>query len=162
MRIRTPRRPLLWGLAGAAALALAAARRPATVEVTGDSMLPGLRPGDWLVVRPGARPAPGDVVVAEHPEHRGLLIVKRVAHRSADGWWLESDNQRARGRRDSWDFGPVPDALLRGRVVARYWPPPVKPMRPVLRGGSTGRGADRAAIRCGRRPLRGPWRRRRP
>lgn len=121
MRTRTT---VLWGLAGAAALALAGARRLAAVEVTGDSMLPGLRPGDWLVVRDGARPAPGDVVVAEHPERRGLLIVKRVAHRTADGWWLESDNQRARGRQDSWDFGPVPGAQVRGRVIARYWPLP--------------------------------------
>ncbi|MEV3920161.1 nickel-type superoxide dismutase maturation protease [Actinomadura coerulea] len=126
MRTRTT---VLWGLAGAAALALAGARRLAAVEVTGDSMLPGLRPGDWLVVRDGARPAPGDVVVAEHPERRGLLIVKRVAHRTADGWWLESDNQRARGRQDSWDFGPVPDTLLRGRVIARYWPRPGTSMR---------------------------------
>ncbi|WP_141577831.1 nickel-type superoxide dismutase maturation protease [Actinomadura sp. WMMA1423] len=124
MRIRTPRRRTPWALACAAALALAAARRLATVEVTGDSMLPGLRPGDWLVVRTGARPAPGDVVVAEHPERPGLLIVKRVSHRSGDGWWLESDNQRARGRRDSWDFGAVPDPLLKGRVMARYWPRP--------------------------------------
>ena len=124
MRLRTPRHRSLCALAGAAALALAAARRLATVEVTGDSMLPGLRPGDWLVVRTGARPAPGDVVVAEHPEQRELLIVKRVSHRSGDGWWLESDNQRARGRRDSWDFGPVPDGLVVGRVVGRYWPRP--------------------------------------
>ncbi|GGQ08428.1 nickel-type superoxide dismutase maturation protease [Actinomadura coerulea] len=121
MRTRTT---VLCGLAGAAALALAGARRLAVVEVSGDSMLPGLRPGDWLVVRDGARPAPGDVVVAEHPERRGLLIVKRVAHRTAGGWWLESDNQRAPGRQDSWDFGPVPDALVRGRVIARYWPLP--------------------------------------
>lgn len=124
MRIRTPRHPVLWALGGAAMLALAGARRLRTVEVTGDSMLPDLRPGDWLVVRAGARPAPGAVVVAEHPERRDLLIVKRVSHRSGDGWWLESDNQRALGRRDSWDFGPVPDALIVGRVLARYWPRP--------------------------------------
>ncbi|WP_149264185.1 nickel-type superoxide dismutase maturation protease [Actinomadura sp. K4S16] len=130
MRLRTPRHRSLCALAGAAALAVAAARRLATVEVTGDSMLPGLRPGDWLLVWTGARPAPGDVVVAEHPERRELLIVKRVSHRSGDGWWLESDNQRARGRRDSWDFGPVPDDLVVGRVVGRYWPRPrVRPAR---------------------------------
>jgi nickel-type superoxide dismutase maturation protease len=94
-----------------------------TVEVTGDSMLPVLRSGDWLIVRPGARVSPGDVVVARHPgEDR--LIVKRAAHRDADGWWLESDNQRAAGRQDSWDFGAVPDELIVGRVVARYWPRP--------------------------------------
>jgi nickel-type superoxide dismutase maturation protease len=94
-----------------------------TVEVTGESMLPALRPGDWLLVRSGVRIVPGDVVVARHPD-RDLLIVKRAAHRDADGWWLESDNQRAAGRQDSWDFGAVPESLIVGRVVLRYWPRP--------------------------------------
>jgi nickel-type superoxide dismutase maturation protease len=93
------------------------------VEVTGESMLPVLRPGDRLLVRSGARIAPGDVVVARHPR-QDLLIVKRATRREADGWWLESDNQRAAGRQDSWDFGAVPDGLIVGRVVMRYWPRP--------------------------------------
>jgi nickel-type superoxide dismutase maturation protease len=101
------------------------------VEVAGDSMLPVLRPGDWLLVRSGARIAPGSVVVARHPR-QDVLIVKRAAHREADGWWLESDNQRAAGRQDSWDFGAVPDGLIVGRVVLRYWP------RPSLRLGPPG------------------------
>lgn len=93
------------------------------VEVKGESMLPVLRPGDWLLVRVGARIRPGSVVVARHPGE-DLLIVKRAAYRDADGWWLESDNQRAAGRQDSWDFGAVPDRLIVGRVVLRYWPRP--------------------------------------
>jgi nickel-type superoxide dismutase maturation protease len=93
------------------------------VEVKGDSMLPVLRPGDWLLVRTGARIRPGSVVVARHPSE-DLLIVKRAAHRDADGWWLESDNQRAAGRQDSWNFGAVPEDLIVGRVVLRYWPRP--------------------------------------
>jgi nickel-type superoxide dismutase maturation protease len=98
-------------------------RRPLmAVEVAGESMLPALRPGDRLVVRPGARIGAGDVVIAEHPQRPGKLIVKRVAHQDADGWWLESDNQRAPGRQDSWDFGAVPDRLIVGRAVLRYWP----------------------------------------
>jgi nickel-type superoxide dismutase maturation protease len=100
-----------------------------SVEVTGESMLPVLRPGDWLIVRPGARIVPGSVVVARHPRDEDTLIVKRAAHRDEDGWWLESDNQRAPGRQDSWDFGAVPDGLIVGRVVMRYWP------RPSLRLG---------------------------
>ncbi|MGP4026939.1 nickel-type superoxide dismutase maturation protease [Actinomadura sp. 3N407] len=144
--MRGPRHPILWGLAGGVVLALAGLRRRLrTVEVTGDSMLPALRPGDWLLVRAGARPVRGDVVVARHPERPGLLIVKRAAHRSGDdGWWLESDNQGARGRRDSWDFGAVPDALVVGRVVARY--------RPLSRAGTLTRGALgwQAAVTLGR------------
>jgi nickel-type superoxide dismutase maturation protease len=94
-----------------------------TVEVTGDSMLPALRPGDWLLARSGARIAPGNIVVARHPR-QDRLIVKRAAWHDRGGWWLESDNQQARGRQDSWDFGAVPDELIMGRVVARYWPWP--------------------------------------
>jgi nickel-type superoxide dismutase maturation protease len=94
--------------------------RLTTVLVTGESMLPVLRPGDRLIVRRGAPVRAGDIVVARHAE---LLIVKRAFRRTREGWWLESDNQRAPGRRDSWDFGAVPDADITGRVVGRYWPP---------------------------------------
>ncbi|MER7545388.1 nickel-type superoxide dismutase maturation protease [Actinomadura sp.] len=139
-------RAVLWGLGGAAVLAAAGAgvRRLRPVEVTGESMLPGLRPGDWLIVRSGARPAPGAVVVAEHPGRPGLLIVKRAVRRTDEGWWLESDNQRAAGRQDSWDFGAVPDGLVVGRVVARYWP--------LSRAGTVTRGLSgrHAAVTLGR------------
>ena len=103
------------------------------MAVTGDSMLPALRPGDFLLVREGARVALGDVVVARHPGQDGLLIVKRIDHRSGGGWWLESDNQQAPGRQDSWDFGAVPDELMIGRVIARYWPPSRVAVFPVGR-----------------------------
>ncbi len=89
------------------------------VRVEGLSMTPTLRPGDRLLVRLGPVRL-GDLVVAEHGE---TMIVKRAVLRQDDGWWLESDNQRAPGRRDSWDFGAVPDARVFGRVVLRYWPP---------------------------------------
>ncbi len=101
-----------------------------TMEVRGESMLPALRPGDWLLVRHGARVAPGHVVVARHPADADLLIVKRAVRRETGGWWLESDNQKAAGRQDSWDFGAVPDDLIVGRVVARYWPRPSVWFRP--------------------------------
>jgi nickel-type superoxide dismutase maturation protease len=100
------------------------------VEVTGESMLPALRPGDWLLVRPGARIVPGGLVVARHPRQRDTLIVKRAVRHDGDGWWLESDNQRATGRQDSWDFGAVPDDLIVGRVVLRYWPRPSLRLKP--------------------------------
>ncbi|MFP3962163.1 nickel-type superoxide dismutase maturation protease [Actinomadura fulvescens] len=93
------------------------------VAVTGASMSPALRPGDWLIVRRGGRVRVGDIVVARHPERPDTLTVKRATFRDGAGWWLESDDQRARGRRDSWNWGAVPDELVVGRVVARYWPP---------------------------------------
>jgi SOS-response transcriptional repressor LexA len=85
-------------------------------------MSPVLRPGDWLFVRRGAAIRPGDIVLARLPGDHDQLIVKRAAWRAEDGWWLESENQRAPGRKDSWDFGAVPASLVVGRVTLRYWP----------------------------------------
>lgn len=99
------------------------------VRVEGESMLPVLRPGDRLMVRRGAEVRPGDLVVARLPGDPGRMIVKRAVWRADGGWWLESDNQRAAGRKDSWDFGAVPASLLVGRVLFRYWP---------MRGGALG------------------------
>ncbi|WP_242901207.1 S26 family signal peptidase [Actinomadura terrae] len=144
MPILTRRFAVFFVLAGTVLYVLLRGRgRLRAVAVEGDSMLPTLRPGDWLLVHvtehgatghsatghgatahgAAGRVAAGDVVVARHPGRPDLLVVKRAAYRTDTGWWLESDNQRAPGRSDSWDFGAVPDHLLVGRVVARYWPP---------------------------------------
>ncbi|MBB2915551.1 nickel-type superoxide dismutase maturation protease [Streptosporangium becharense] len=96
------------------------------VRVSGESMLPALRPGDLLWVRRGAPVRPGDLVVARLPSDPSVLIVKRAAWREGGGWWVESDNQRASGRRDSWDFGALPASSIVGRVVLRYWPGPLR------------------------------------
>lgn len=77
----------------------------------------------------------GDIVVAGHPLRTGS-ICKRVVglpgdqiietrsgkiQRVPDGHvWLEGDN--APLSRDSRHYGPIPIALLKGRVVARVWP----------------------------------------
>lgn len=91
------------------------------VAVAGESMRPRLQPGDWLLVRWGARVRVGDVVVARRPDRPGLLVVKRVARREPGGWWLVGDNPGASD--DSRLFGPVPEAGVLGRVLLRYWPP---------------------------------------
>ena len=96
------------------------------VTVAERSMEPALRPGDWLLVRRTRRIRPGQVVVARHPGRPELLIVKRAARRVegevevGGGWWLDSDNPGA-GAVDSRRFGPVPEALVEGRVLVRYW-----------------------------------------
>lgn len=89
-------------------------------KVAGGSMLPTLRPGDWLLIRRGARIRPGDVVIAYRPDRDDLLVIKRALHRADGGWWVEGDNPRASD--DSRVFGIVPDELVVGRVVLRYWP----------------------------------------
>jgi nickel-type superoxide dismutase maturation protease len=85
-------------------------------------MEPALRPGDWLLVRRTRRIRAGQIVLARYPGRPEMLIVKRAARPVDDGWWLESDNPDA-GAVDSRRFGSVPEPLIEGRVLARYWRP---------------------------------------
>lgn len=91
------------------------------VAVAERSMEPALRPGDWLLVLRTRRVRAGQLVVTGYPGRPGMLLVKRAARRVKDGWWLESDNPNG-GAVDSRDFGAVPDRLVEGRVLLRYWP----------------------------------------
>lgn len=86
----------------------------------------------------------GDVVVARSPTDPRHAVCKRVLGLPGDvvqvgdpiaGWaggseglpvprghvWLQGDN--ARNSTDSRAYGPVPLALVRGRVFAKVWPP---------------------------------------
>lgn len=87
-------------------------------------MEPTLRSGDRLVVRWGAAPTVGDVVVVRFPGERPLSV-KRAALHDADGWWVERDNPREGA--DSWSLGAIPDEDILGVVRWRY--------RPVLSAG---------------------------
>jgi nickel-type superoxide dismutase maturation protease len=98
----------------------------ARAAVTGESMLPGLRPGDWLLVDPLAfrdrSPRPGDLVVVPDPREPERLLVKRVQS-TLDNDRLELAGDAAGQSTDSRTFGPVQTAEVRGRAWARYWPP---------------------------------------
>ena len=87
------------------------------VLVAGPSMLPTLRDGDCLLVRPGARVRPGDVVVARFGARPDLLVVKRAVRAEGDLWWVEGDNPAVAD--DSRRWGP---AEVLARVVLRWWP----------------------------------------
>ena len=110
------------------------------VAVAEHSMVPALRPGDWLLAWRTRRVRPGQVVLAWQPGRPGFLLVKRVAwwekgagepggpgggppcaEEGPGGWWLASDNPAA-GAVDSARFGPVPAELIVARVLLRYWP----------------------------------------
>jgi nickel-type superoxide dismutase maturation protease len=95
-----------------------------TARVSGPSMVPTLRSGDLILVRRTAVARPGDVVVGRFRSRPDLLVVKRVARREADGWWLTSDNGLTSD--DSRSYGT---ADVVGRVVCRYWPRPRAVMR---------------------------------
>lgn len=115
-------------------------------QIVGPSMLPTLNSsGDVLLtehVSPRfSRLKSGDVVMAVKPNDGKVTVVKRIrgmpgerilVHRRGvshlqdiivpDGHvWLEGDNPES--STDSRDYGPVPLALVRGRIIARFWPP---------------------------------------
>jgi nickel-type superoxide dismutase maturation protease len=124
--VRVARALAAAGAVGAAwaAYRLAGAFR---VEVAGDSMLPTLAPGDWLVAVPRRRIERGDVVVVRHPG-RPMDLVKRVAGLPGeeglgpDRYVVVGDNP-ARST-DGRTFGAVGRDDIAGVVVLRYWPGP--------------------------------------
>lgn len=94
--------------------------------VFNDSMLPALRPGDWLLVDPdayrGRDPQRGEVVVVPDPRLPSRWLVKRVETIEPDGRLrLAGDNPA--GSTDSRVFGPIERSELVGRAWVRYWPP---------------------------------------
>lgn len=97
------------------------------VLIQGPSMAPTLRHGDAVLVRRGGRPVrPGDVVVARFHSRPDLLVVKRAVREEPGGWWLQGDNPLVTD--DSRAYGL---SRVEGRVVARYWPLPIRRLRPV-------------------------------
>ncbi len=115
---------------GAVVLSPFAARiarsRHQRIAVTGHSMEPALRDGDWLLVDPtafvGRGPRPGELVVARDPRHPTRLIVKRVRDVSADGRLYVAGDHPAHGDEGA-AIGAVPPDAIVGRPWLRYWPP---------------------------------------
>jgi signal peptidase I len=107
-------------------------------------MEPAIREGDWLLVDPTSTRWPRrGTIVAFHEPDSGALSIKRVAGRPGDripfrdGYleladdeaWLIADADPATTADaglgdpiDSRSYGPVPVALLVGRVWFRYGP----------------------------------------
>ena len=91
------------------------------VAVTGRSMEPALRAGDWIVVsRLGRPPRVGEIVLLRDPRDPDRLVLKRVAS-VADGACIVLGDQ-AEESTDSRTFGPVQLADVLGRAVFRYGP----------------------------------------
>ena len=88
------------------------------VVVRGRSMRPTLLDGDRLLVRYGAAPRAGDLVVVRLPD--GVVAVKRATMRRDGGWWVERDNPDEGV--DSWQVGAIPEADVLAVVLLRVWP----------------------------------------
>jgi nickel-type superoxide dismutase maturation protease len=123
----------VWIVASGAGLVWMGARAAGAfrAEVAGDSMLPSLRPGDWLVATRQGRLLQGRVVVVAHPK-RSVALIKRLAgtpgdvvegiRLGADQFLVVGDNE-ARSI-DGRTFGPVQRTAIEGVVRLRYWPHP--------------------------------------
>jgi nickel-type superoxide dismutase maturation protease len=83
-------------------------------------MAPSLEEGDRLLAVRTRRVKPGQLVAVCDPRFPERLIVKRVRSVMPAGIDVRGDNTSA--TTDSRDFGPVPPALIKGRVVYRYAP----------------------------------------
>ena len=99
-------------------------RRFIRYEISGESMLPTLRPGDFVIVdrRPHKdwRPSRGDIVLARDPRERERTLVKRVSRCEEGDAWLLGDNPDS--STDSRTFGALPREYILGEVRWRYWP----------------------------------------
>lgn len=131
-RSRLRRQLLVAGVAAAlAALSTAgfvARRRLVRLRVEGLSMVPVLAPGDHVLVWRTDRIAVGDIVAFSDLDEGDTILVKRVVGVDRSAVRVEGDN--AGSSRDSRHFGPVPRALVIGRVVWNYWSP-YRPARDV-------------------------------
>lgn len=93
------------------------------IAVSGASMAPALRHGDWLIADRSSAVAVGSVVVTRDPRKPSRVIVKRVAAILPGGTFeLRGDNTSA--STDSRTFGAVSEDHIMGVVRWRYWPRP--------------------------------------
>ncbi len=86
------------------------------VRVRGLSMTPTLQDGDRVLVRYGAVPQPGRIVLGIFRSEPDLAVIKRVSGVAGADWLLASDNPRAGS--DSRTLGP---AIVQA-VAIRLWP----------------------------------------
>jgi hypothetical protein len=97
------------------------------VAVAENSMVPALRPGDWLLAWRTRRVRPGQVVLAIHPGRPGFLLVKRVA------WWEEGAGDV--GRQGGWG---APGGMAGARGDGGREPPMREVSPPSVEGTAGG------------------------
>ena len=98
-------------------------RKRKRFRVTGLSMTPILQPGEEILVDLHAYqkslPQVGEIVIAVHPYHSDLYIIKRVVSIAQDGsCFLLGDNLAESS--DSRTFGTIALDKILGRVTSRF------------------------------------------
>ena len=96
-------------------------RRRQRFRVTGESMVPLLKPGDEVLIDAKAYaqhpPCINDIVVAQHP-YQDIKLIKRVIALEDGRCFLKGDN--ALESTDSRAFGAVQPEQILGRVTSRF------------------------------------------
>ena len=92
-------------------------------RVTGNSMLPLLKPQEEVLIDPEINdkklPKVGEIVVAQHPTRKELQLIKRITFITAEGhYFLQGDNLQE--STDSRVFGTVNLEQIVGRVTCRF------------------------------------------
>jgi nickel-type superoxide dismutase maturation protease len=101
------------------------------MRVEGQSMLPTLVAGDFLVVTKARTLRRGALVVLALPDQLEYDMVKRLVALPGDEaggrtlgpdeYWVLGDHPE--GSTDSRQFGAIPREVISGVVRLRYWPP---------------------------------------
>jgi phage repressor protein C with HTH and peptisase S24 domain len=90
------------------------------LEVSGESMFPTLRPGDFVIGLRTSKFQPGQVVLLEDSNFR--LVIKRLTKLEGANCWVEGDNPAQ--SIDSRQYGPISPTQLKAVIKFRYWPWP--------------------------------------
>ncbi len=96
-----------------------------TVKVSGSSIAPTFKDGDWLLVSwfpAGLTPVVaermlGKVVVVEREERPGIFLVKRLQKSHGGNFWVQGDSDEST---DSRSWGWIPANEVVGVVLFRY------------------------------------------
>ena len=78
-------------------------------------MLPNLKDGDKVLVKPHKSYQIGDIVVAKHPFKQSVVLIKRVSEVSEKGLILLGDNPAE--STDSRTLGEISKKDILGKVV---------------------------------------------
>ena len=96
------------------------------MRVSGTSMLPTLRPGDIVLVRPSVQfpPAIGGLVVFRSERWGSMPCIKRVGSHGANSFAVSSDNPMdGTDSRQRGSLGPEELLGLATVRMGRYWLP---------------------------------------
>jgi nickel-type superoxide dismutase maturation protease len=98
-------------------------RRRKRLKITGNSMLPLLKPGDEILLNPNAYnqylPQISEIVVTTHPHESNLIVVKRITAIEPNGnLFLMGDNLRE--STDSRHWGSINPRNIIGKVSSRF------------------------------------------